>query len=53
MRVVELVGTVTLQAVGEAAAINIRSNTIEDKIADRVRNEMQCAVTGEGGELKI
>ena len=53
MRVVELVGAVALQAVGEAAAVDVGRNAIENKVADRVRNEMQGAVAGEGRQLQV
>ena len=53
MRVGELIGAVALQAVGEAAAVDVRSNAVEHKIADRVGDEVQRAVAGEGGELEV
>ena len=53
MRVVELVGAVALQAVGEAAAVDVGRYAIENKVADRVRNEMQRAIAGKGRQLQI
>ena len=53
MGVVELVGAVALQAIGEAAAVDVRSDAVEDEIADRVGDEMQRAVAGERGELEV
>src|SRR5665213_91521 len=53
MRVAELIGAVALQAVCEATAVDVRSDAVEYKVADRVRDEVKCAVAGEGRQLKI
>ena len=53
VRRVQAIGAVRLDAIEEAAAKHIRCDPVEDKVADRIRFEMQGAVAGEIGDLQI
>ena len=53
MGVVELISAISLQAIGETAAVDVRRNAVEHEIADRVRNEMQRAIAGKCRELEV
>ena len=50
---VEPIDAVGGDAVGEAAAVNVGSDTVEDEIADRVRDEVHAAVAREIGKLHV
>lgn len=53
MGVPELISAVSLQAIGETAAVDVGRNAVEHEIADRVRNEMQRAIAGKGRQLQV
>ena len=53
VRVVEANSRIFLDAVEEAAAIDIRRDPVEDEVADRVRREMHRGVAAEVGHLQV
>src|SRR6266700_2850342 len=53
VRVAEANSRIFLDAVEEAAAIDIRRDPVEDEVADRVRREMHRGVAAEVGHLQV